>query len=73
MFVMLHNIIISQANVYSREGVCLGAVAEQESWVWTCKPRPGSNNNQVVGTISLVPRPIPCCNIENVEWAWGRG
>ena len=41
-------ILISQASVYSKEGVCLGAVAEQESWVWTCKPRPGSNNNNQV-------------------------
>ena len=23
-------------------------MAEQESWVWTCRPRPGSNNHQVV-------------------------
>ena len=42
------HIHVHQANVYSKEGVCLGTVAEQESWVWTCKPRPGSNNNQVV-------------------------
>ena len=41
--------MISQVSVYSKEGVCLGAVAEQESWVRMCKPRPGSNNsNQVV-------------------------
>ena len=41
-------IIFYQANVYSKEGVCLGSVAEQESWVWTCRPRPGPNSNQVV-------------------------
>ena len=41
-----------QVNVYSKEGVCLGAVAEQETWVWTCKLRPGPNNNQVVRTIT---------------------
>ena len=45
--------LISQANIYSKEGVCLGAVTEQESWVWTCKPRPGPNSNQVVTTATM--------------------
>ncbi|XP_013786897.1 intraflagellar transport protein 122 homolog [Limulus polyphemus] len=32
-----------EAVLYTKEGVLVGIVAEQESWVWCCKPRPDSN------------------------------
>lgn len=32
-----------QAMLYTREGIQLGPVAEQASWVWCCKARPDAN------------------------------
>ncbi|CAL8325259.1 unnamed protein product [Merluccius merluccius] len=32
-----------QASLYTKDGVRLGAVGEQSSWVWTCRVKPDSN------------------------------
>ncbi|NWT25565.1 IF122 protein, partial [Cardinalis cardinalis] len=32
-----------QVSLFTRDGVRLGAVGEQSSWVWTCKVKPDSN------------------------------
>uniref|UniRef100_A0A672SBQ4 Intraflagellar transport protein 122 homolog n=1 Tax=Sinocyclocheilus grahami TaxID=75366 RepID=A0A672SBQ4_SINGR len=32
-----------QASLYTRDGVRLGTIGEQSSWVWTCRVKPDSN------------------------------
>lgn len=32
-----------QASLYTKDGVRLGTIGEQNSWVWTCRVRPDSN------------------------------
>lgn len=32
-----------QVSLFTKDGVRLGAVGEQTSWVWTCKVKPDSN------------------------------
>lgn len=40
-----------QASLYTKDGVQLGAIGEQNAWVWTCRVKPDSNF--VVGQHSL--------------------
>ena len=35
--------ISTQCSLYTREGVRLTTIGEQQSWVWCCKVRPDSN------------------------------
>lgn len=32
-----------QASLYTKDGIRLGTIAEQDSWVWTCRVKPDSN------------------------------
>lgn len=32
-----------QASLYTKDGVRLGAIGEQNAWVWTCRVKPDSN------------------------------
>lgn len=32
-----------QASLYTKDGVRLGTIGEQNSWVWTCRVKPDSN------------------------------
>lgn len=32
-----------QASLYTKDGVRLGTIGEQHSWVWTCRVKPDSN------------------------------
>lgn len=32
-----------QASLYTKDGVRLGSIGEQNSWVWTCGVKPDSN------------------------------
>lgn len=32
-----------QASLYTKDGVRLGTIGEQSSWVWTCRVKPDSN------------------------------
>lgn len=32
-----------QVSLFTKDGVRLGAIGEQSSWVWTCKVKPDSN------------------------------
>ena len=40
-----------QASLYTKDGVRLGTIGEQNSWVWTCRVKPDSN--YVVGWDTL--------------------
>jgi hypothetical protein len=35
--------ILFQCALYTKEGVRLGTVGEQQSWLWTCRVKPGQN------------------------------
>uniref|UniRef100_A0A8C2J8X8 Intraflagellar transport protein 122 homolog n=1 Tax=Cyprinus carpio TaxID=7962 RepID=A0A8C2J8X8_CYPCA len=41
-----------QASLYTKDGVRLGTIGEQSSWVWTCRVKPDSN--YVVRHLSIV-------------------
>lgn len=41
-----------QVSLFTKDGVRLGTVGEQNSWVWTCKVKPDSN--YVVRTGSFI-------------------
>ena len=41
-----------QATLHTKEGVKLGVIGEQNSWVWACKVKPDSN--YVVSTKSMI-------------------
>lgn len=45
-----------QVSLFTKDGVRLGTVGEQNSWVWTCKVKPDSN--YVVRSGSLLCRAI---------------
>lgn len=47
-----------QASLYTKDGVRLGAIGEQNSWVWTCRVKPDSNF--VVGSQLMKPRNSVC-------------
>lgn len=32
-----------QASLYTKDGVRLGTIGEQNTWVWTCRVKPDSN------------------------------
>lgn len=32
-----------QVSLYTKDGVRLGTIGEQSTWVWTCKAKPDSN------------------------------
>lgn len=32
-----------QASLYTKDGVRLGTIGEQNAWVWTCRVKPDSN------------------------------
>ena len=46
-----------QVSLFTKDGVRLGTVGEQNSWVWTCKVKPDSN--YVVRRGSSFDGPLP--------------
>lgn len=48
MLQCLTHALVSQASIYSKEGVMLSPVVSTDTWIWCCRAKPGKEPYQVV-------------------------
>lgn len=60
-----------QVTLFTKDGVRLGTVGEQSSWVWTCRVKPDSNYvvGEGPGSAGWAERALPLWAVPAVRWA----